>query len=116
MLEIEEVIADAKAEEEAKKEADFKKKLKEGLQDALSVKNEEPKVNITVKEYVLLKQKEQDLDRLVNIIIDDVELTYSKDELRLKSYDNILDAFKVLYPEAYAHLLAVELEREKEGE
>ena len=109
MLEIEEVIADAKAEEEAKKEADFKTKLREGLQDAF--KKEEPKLSITVKEYVLLKQKEQDLDRLVNIIIDDVELSYSKDELRLKSYDNILDAFKVLYPEAYAHLLAVELEK-----
>ncbi len=113
MLEIEEVIADAKAEEEAKKEADFKAKLKEGLQDAF--KQEEPKVSITVQEYVLLKQKELDLERLVNIIIDDVELNYNN-ELRLKSYDNIIDAFKVLYPEAYAHLVAVELERVKEGE
>ena len=113
MLEIEEVIADAKAEEEAKKEADFKTKFKEGLQDAF--KQEEPKVSITVKEYVLLKQKEQDLERLVNIIIDDVELNYNN-ELRLKSYDNIIDAFKVLYPEAYAHVVAVELERVKEGE
>lgn len=109
MIEIEEMIADAKAEEETKKDMELKSKLREGLKDALEVK-ENPQVSINLKEYVLLKQKEQDLERLINIIISNIELTYSKDELRLKDYENIIKAFRVLYPEAYDHLLAIELE------
>ena len=110
MLEIEEVIADAKAEEEVQRD-----NFREGLKDTLNAKKEDTKVSVDLTEYVLLKQKEKDLDRLVNIIIDDAELNYTNDGLRLKDYEELFNAFKVLYPEAYDHLLK-NAKHDNEGE
>ena len=126
-VDIEEMIADAKAEEEVAREQeraakeekareDFRDTLRERLKEAL-IPKDESKVTISLSEYVILKQKEADLDRILNAIVDGLGLSYSKEYLSLKESENVVDAFRVLYPDVYDHLLAAELERaEHEGE
>ena len=125
-VDIEEMIADAKAEEEVAREQakaakeekareDFRNALRKGLNEALSNKDDS-KVTVSLKEYVILKQKEQDLDRIMSAIIDDLGLSYNNEYLRISSGDNIIDAFRVLYPTAYDTIFEAELERaENEG-
>lgn len=126
-MDIEEIIADAKAEEEvaaeqeraAKEEKareDFRDTLREQLKEALIPKSDN-KVTISLSEYVILKQKEADLDRILNAIVDGLDLGYNKEYLTLSDKDKVVDAFRVLYPDVYDHLLAAELEHaEHEGE
>lgn len=126
-VDIEEMIADAKAEEEVAREQakaakeekareDFRDTLREQLKEAIIPKNES-KVTINLSEYVILKQKEADLDRILNAIVDGLGLSYSKEYLSLKESDKVVDAIRVLYPDVYDHLLAAELEHaEYEGE
>lgn len=125
-MDIEEMIADAKAEEEVAREQeraakeekareDFRDTLREQLKEALIPKSES-KVTISLSEYVILKQKETDLDRILSAIVDGLELSYNKEYLRLKD-DNVVDAISILYPDVYDHLLAAELaQAENEGE
>lgn len=125
---IEEMIADAKAEEEVAREQeraakeekareDFRDTLREQLKDALKVRNDESKVTIPLSEYVILKQKEADLDRILNALVDDLELNYTNDALRIRGGERAIEAIRVLYPEAYDTLLAAEIDRaEREGE
>ena len=126
-VDIEEMIADAKAEEEVAREQakaakeekareDFRNTLRKGLNEALSSKVDS-KVTISLKEYVILKQKEQDLERIMSAIVDDLGLNYNNEYLRLKdSGNNTIAAFRVLYPTAYDTVFEAELERaEKEG-
>ena len=125
-MDIEEMIADAKAEEEVAREQeraareekareDFRDTLRERLKEAL-IPKDESKVTISLSEYVILKQKETDLDRILNAIVDGLGLSYSKEYLSLKESENVVDAFRVLYPDVYDHLLAAELDRaEHEG-
>jgi len=126
-MDIEEMIADAKAEEEVAREQeraareekareDFRDTLRERLKEAF-IPKDESKVTISLSEYVILKQKETDLDRILNAIVDGLGLSYSKEYLSLKESENVVDAFRVLYPDVYDHLLAAELEHaEHEGE
>lgn len=130
-VDIEEMIADAKAEEEVAREQEraakeekarddfrdtLREQLKEQLKEALIPKSDN-KVTISLSEYLILKQKEADLDRILNAIVDGLGLNYSKDDLRLGESDNVVSAIRVLYPDVYDHLLAAELERaEHEGE
>ena len=121
-MDIEELIADARAEEEVAAEQeraareDFRDTLREQLKEALIPKSDN-KVTISLSEYVILKQKEADLDRILNAIVDGLGLSYSKEYLSLKESENVVDAFRVLYPDVYDHLLAAELEHaEHEGE
>ena len=125
-VDIEEMIADAKADEEVAREQakaakeekareDFRHALRKGLNEALSNKDD-GKVTVSLKEYVILKQKEQDLDRIMSAIVDDLGLSYNNEYLRISSGDNIVDAFRVLYPTAYDTIFEAELERaENEG-
>ncbi|MBO6304841.1 MAG: hypothetical protein J6M62_07195 [Selenomonadaceae bacterium] len=125
-MDIEEMIAEAKAEEEVAREQakaakeekareDFRNALRKGLNEDLSNKDDS-KVTVSLKEYVILKQKEQDLDRIMSAIIDDLGLSYNNEYLRISSGDNIVDAFRVLYPTAYDTIFEAELERaENEG-
>ena len=121
---IEEIIADAKAEEEVAREQekaakeekvreDFRDALREQLKDALIPRRDDEKVTISLKEYITLKQKEVDLDRILNIMVDSAYLNYSKDELRLNG-DRVIEVMRVLYPEAYDALLAAELAEHNE--
>jgi len=122
MKDIEEMIADAKAEEEVAKEQaktreedNFRERLREQLKEAFTSK-EDSKVSISLKEYVLLRQKETDLDRILNAIVDSLELGYNKDSLVIRGQDKVVGAFKALYPEVYDALLVAELEHaEHEG-
>jgi len=124
-MDIEEMIADAKAEEEVAREQeraakeekareDFRDTLREQLKEAFS--NKDDKVKVSLKEYVILKQKEADLDRILNAIVDGLGLSYNNEFLYLKNDGRVSDTFRVLYPDVYDHLLAAELERaEHEG-
>lgn len=126
-VDIEEMIADAKAEEEVAREQakaakeekareDFRNVLRKGLNEALSNKDDS-KVTVSLKEYVILKQKEQDLDRILNAIVDGLGLSYNNEYLYLKNDGRVSDTFRVLYPDVYDHLLAAELNRaDNEGE
>ena len=126
VTDIEEMIVDAKAEEEVAREQeraareekareDFRDTLRERLKEAL-IPKDESKVTISLSEYVILKQKEADLDRILNAIVDGLGLSYSKEYLSLKESENVVDAFRVLYPDVYDLLLAAELEHaEHEG-
>ena len=116
---IDEAIADAIAEEEVTREqekaikeekasADFRDLLREQLKDALTLRNDDAKVTISLKDYIILKQKEVDLDRILNSMVDSVYLNYSKDELRLNG-DRVIETMRVLYPEVYDTLLATEI-------
>jgi len=125
-VDIEEMIADAKAEEEVAREQakaakeekareDFRNVLRKGLNEALSNKNDS-NVTVSLKEYVIIKQKEQDLDRIMSVIVDNLELSYNNEYLRISSGENIIDAFRVLYPTAYDTIFEAELKRaENEG-
>lgn len=127
VTDIEEMIVDAKAEEEVAREQeraareekareDFRDTLRERLKEAL-IPKDESKVTISLSEYVILKQKEADLDRILNALVDDLELNYCKDALRIGGGERAIEAFRVLYPDVYDHLLAAELEHaEHEGE
>lgn len=114
---IEEVIADAKAEEEVAKEqqetaddTSFRDELREHLRDAFrESKANGNKVNVDIDDYVILKLRSADLDRLLSAIMDELTLSYNKEYLRVGSGDRIADTFRVLYPEAYDHILAFEL-------
>lgn len=130
ITDIEEMIVDAKAEEEVAREQeraakaakeekareDFRDTLREQLKEALIPKSDN-KVTISLSEYVILKQKEADLDRILNALVDDLELNYCKDALRIGGGERAIEAIRVLYPEAYDTLLAAEIDRaEREGE
>lgn len=127
MTDIDEVIADAIAEEEVAKEQakaakeekereSFRETLRDQLKDALTSKHEEAKVTISLAEYTTLKFKEMDLDRLLNAIVDDFKLNYSNEYLRLDG-NRIENTFRSLYPDMYDAILAVELENAaSEGE
>jgi hypothetical protein len=125
-VDIEEMIADARAEEEVAREQeraakeekareDFRDTLREQLKEALIPKDDN-KVTISLSEYVILKQKEADLDRILNAIVDGLGLNYSKDDLRLGESDNVVSAIRVLYPDVYDALLAAELEHLEQQE
>jgi hypothetical protein len=119
-VDIEEIIADARAEEEvareqaAAKEKSFRDELRERLKETFRPREEE-KVTIPLSEYVILKQKEADLDRVLNAIVDNLKLGYNNEYLRLDNEEKVVDVVRVLYPEAYGTLLAAELDRLKEA-
>lgn len=105
-IEIEELIADARAEEEVEKEqkAGFRDNLRKQLNEAFRP-NENNKVTIGLNEYMALKFKERDLELIINAIIPNVTLNYSNDALRFRDGDDVIDVIKVIYPEVYANLL-----------
>ena len=121
---IDEMIADAKAEEEvekeqakATKEEEKKKEFKDFIKDVFTPINDS-KVTISLREYTLLLQKEIDLQRILDAIVDGLELGYNKEYLILNKRENVVDAIRVLYPDIYDHLLsqAKTESAEKEGE
>lgn len=123
MKDIEEMIADARAEEEVAKEMvsdnskdNFREMLRESLKEAFKPKDG-VKVSIDLREYVTLVNKSMDLDRILSAITDNLRLSYNDEYLSLTSDNNVVEAFKVLYPEAYDHYYEYLLEnKEAEGE
>jgi hypothetical protein len=111
---IEELIADAKAEEEVRREQvhdDLTNALMRSFtanlnKDAES-KGAESKgasVTISLAEYVQLKQMELDYDRLYSAVMESFGLSYHNDHLIISKDDIILQTFKVLHAEEFKEL------------
>jgi len=124
-VDIEELIADAKAEEEVRKEQpckdfSFRDELESRLKEAFSdIKTRrENKVTIDLNEYLILKFKERDLERIVATILDKLTLNYTKDGLKISDQlDDISNIIKALYPEVYENILFdLQEEAERKGE
>lgn len=120
-VDIEELIADAKAEEEVRKEQpckdfSFREELESHLKEAFSdIKTrKENKVTIDLNEYLMLKFKERDLERIVATILDEFKLHYTKEDLTLYDDGAIVNMIKALYPEVYQNILYDLQEEDKE--
>ena len=114
MENIDEMIADAKAEEEVKQASlkDFRETLRNKLNDTFTVEAiESPKVTIDLDEYLMLKYKARDLEKIIQAILVGFRLNYSKDDLSIDKAE-VLEAFKVLYRETYEDILAEKLAEE----
>jgi hypothetical protein len=120
-VDIEELIADAKAEEEVRKgqpcnDFSFREELESHLKEAFSdIKaRRESKVTIDLNEYLILKFKERDLERIVATILDKLTLNHDKSGLWIYDHeDDISNIIKVLYPEVYQDVLYDLQEKEK---
>ena len=123
MENIDEVIADARAEEEVAKEQaiessenKFREDLKAHLIDAFkdNIKlNKENSVTLSLNEYLILKFKERDLENIISAIIPNLTLGYDGESLRLNNKSDVVDVIKVLYPDMYDAILE---DLQKEGE
>ena len=128
MANIDEIIADARAEEQVareqaeerkkslkeKEDQKFKEDLREQLKEALFNLPSDNKISISVREYVELRQQAMDLERIVSAIVDELTLSYNDQYLVIEDKEKIVDAIRVLYPDAYNNLLNMELERKQE--
>lgn len=102
MIDIEEMIADARAEEEVKKEMEKVEEEKTRYYsnfDNFQVENQ--LIKITLAEYLNYKNLESDYTRLINTIKDSLELYYGHgDRLGLKNCgDRIIETMTSLYPD-----------------
>ena len=120
MKDIEEMIADAKAEEQVAKEQaiensnnDFREELRAKLKDMFST-NADNKVSLSLNEYLILKFKERDLETITSAIISNLTLGYDGESLRLNHKNDVVDVIKVIYPDMYETIL--EDLQQKEGE
>ena len=112
---IDEMIADAIAEEEVEKA--------QGLQFAAPPaepkEDKKPTVTIPLEQYEALYLKAFDYRRLLDLFANEAELTYSGKELAFSGCD-FVDAIKLLVPDLYytvlANLQAEQAENESEGE
>jgi Fe-S cluster assembly iron-binding protein IscA len=111
---IEELIADAKAEEEVRRE-----QVQDDLTNALmrsftanlnkdaeskGAESKGARVTVSLAEYVQLKQMELDYARLFSAIIESFGLSYHNDHLIISKDDIILQTFKVLHAEEFKEL------------
>ena len=114
---IEEMIAVARAEEEVRQEMepkrDFKEELKARLSDAIKDADKN-RVTIDLEEYMALKYKERDLDILLNAIFSSLQLGYRREDLAIKDDDLIVNATRVIYPEAFRTILEELKDKENE--
>ena len=105
---IEDIIAEARAEEELIKEERKDAGLRQAIKNTLD--EHSPKVSIDLKEYVELKQKDKDLERILHAVLDCMGLNYTGDDLMIKDDRPIQNVIKSLYPAAYDAILAAEME------
>ena len=122
MNDINELIADAKAEEEvikeqkiAKKES-FKKELRESLKSMLAdlAPQEEQTVRVPLSEYISLVYIAREVEVLKQAISIDLSLNYIKDDTRISDGYDIVSAFKLLYKDEYDEILKNLLKNEGE--
>lgn len=107
---IEELIADARAEEEAARS------LKDDIRAELRSKSEaEETVKITVKEYVSLVMQAADLKRFLYEIANDLELSYNKEHLTING-SKTLKCLEILYPDICKDVFELLTEEEKQEE
>lgn len=121
---IEELIADARAEEEvARKQTEtFKEEIARKLKEKRPEKKAESMVAIPLSEYVGLVQKSVDFDRILDALENSFEYSTIYAELVLKDRkSDIANAYKTLFPGEYNAIYydekrkAEKREAEKEG-
>lgn len=101
-MNIDEVIADAKAEEAVLTE---EKEVMETWQ------NEE--VAMPVYKVLEMAQSDKDFNRLLDVIIANFDLNYNKTDLVIRDTQPIVEAMKVLYPHLCEMILDDLREREE---
>lgn len=109
MEDINEMIKSVKAEEEQERSAKFDKALMR-LKNK-KVEGRDSKVSITLGEYLMLKAMQIDLDRILRAIIDALTLSYNNEYLTIGDRDGIVDAFRILFPEAYEKAYEAEIDK-----
>ena len=107
-MNIDEVIANAKAEEEANMTLLTAEKA-----DSMETWQNE-KAPIPISSLLVLSQANKDFNRLLDIIVASLELSYNGKDLAIRDAGAIVEAMKALYP----HLCQDILEdlQEREGE
>ena len=108
---IEELIADAKAEEEVRREQAqddltnaLMKSFTANLNKGAEEKTKGGAVTIPLAEYVELKQMELDYDRIFYAIMESFGLSYRHDHLIISQDDIILQTFKVVHTKEFKEL------------
>ena len=114
MENIDEIIADAMAEEEVKREQEktkakkkaadnFKKELKESLVNMVAelAPQAEQTVKISLSEYIGLVYTLRDLELLKAVLFNNMTLSYSKEYAKLTNDEEIINVLKLLYPTEY---------------
>lgn len=118
MQDINEMIKSVKAEEEQERNTNWGEALRQ-LKDK-EEKGRDSKVTITLDEYLVLKAKEMDLERIMRSIVDALTLSYNSEFLSIRESGGIVDAFRVLFPEAYEKIYEEQIDKytqeNKEGE
>lgn len=104
-INIDEIIAEAMAEEEVKKDmADSK----------ANIFKTDTKVTIDLNEYVTLKILEKDFSSILSIICEGLELNYNKDDLIYDADRSTLaNTIKIIYPDIYSSIFAELKEEDK---
>lgn len=106
-MNIDEVIADAKAEEEANmtlltaEKADSMETWQGG------------EVSIPISYLLKLSQANEDFGRLIDIIVTNFELNYNNTDLAIRDPQPIVEAMKVLFPHLCQDILDDLQEREE---
>lgn len=126
--EIDEAIADAMAEEEVEKErieemlkqgikdaeADAREDFKDVLREHFSTMKPSIKVEIDLDEYVALKQKETDYDRVLTVIMKHLRLSYNNEYITTDGdVSEVTDVLKALYPKEYDNMFNALLKRKE---
>ena len=110
ITDIEELIANAKAEEEVNKTAQddlteaFMRKFVADLNKGAEEKTKGGAVSVPLSEYVNLKQIERDFALLIHAITSTFELGWRHESVRIGDGDFILQTIKVLWPEIVAEI------------
>ena len=131
MEDINEMIKTVKDEEEQERNTNWGETLRQ-LKDTeekgrdskvtitLTEEGRDSKVTITLDEYLVLKAKEMDLDRILRSIVGALTLSYNSEFLSIRESGGIVDAFRVLFPEAYEKIYEEQIDKytqeNKEGE
>lgn len=104
-MNIDEVIADAKAEEEVNKVLTEEKEVMETWQNE--------KVSTPISSLLVLSQANKDFERLLDVIIASLELNYNGKGLAIRDASAIVEAMVVLYPHLCQDILDDLQEREE---
>lgn len=105
-MKIDEIIADAKAEEEANKA------LTEKAPSFMETWQSE-EVAMPIYKVLEMAQSDKDFNRLLDVIIANFDLNYSKTDLVIRDTQPIVEVMKVLYPHLCEMILDDLREREE---
>ena len=102
-INIDEMIADAIAEEEVKND-----------NKGMFSKFNEVEITIPLKEYLSLKLMSADFDRIMRGIMDSFGLNYNGESLRVNNGESITEVMNVLYPDIMENLYEELKKKEQE--